>query len=199
MLSVPSDPDLAIDADTLRRGLQKRCDAQWTRPSSQSTSTNESQFLQLVGILRRRFSMILAISLLGTAVAIAAALLVAPKFTATALLVVDPIGEAKGEQSYNSTAIDEALDTHLTLISSRENLRQVIEDLSQSQPPRSPASSELSVSGATGSASAAAAPGSVRTQVDGHSTIFEMLKERFKFWLKRAEQNGATPSISQRI
>jgi polysaccharide biosynthesis transport protein len=91
-------------------------------------SVGELQFHQVTDILRRRHRLILAIAGVGTMLAIMVGLLIPPKYTATAQLLVK-IQDAGARDR----AIDEIMDTHMTLISSRDHLWHVINSFSPSK------------------------------------------------------------------
>jgi polysaccharide biosynthesis transport protein len=102
-------------------------DGRWT---GNSVNGQNLQFHQLICILRRRIGMILAIAGLGTAISAVVAIFVPPKYTATVQLVVEPqpVSPAGGRVA---SPIDEAVDTHVTLIGSRGHLRRVAMSLAQ--------------------------------------------------------------------
>lgn len=95
-----------------------------------SGSINDLHFGHIAAILRRRSGMITSIALIGMLLAIVIGLLIAPKYTATAQLVVEaPVSAA--ESAPGVSAIDVSIDTHVTLLSSPDHLQRVIESLSQ--------------------------------------------------------------------
>ncbi len=87
-------------------------------------------FYQVAGILRRRSRLILMIAGIGTVLAAGVGLLIPPKYTATALLVLELQVGTGGERALAASVIDESIDTHVTLLSSRDHLQRVIESFS---------------------------------------------------------------------
>ncbi|OCK54956.1 AAA family ATPase [Bradyrhizobium sp. LMTR 3] len=95
---------------------------------SSTSPSGELHFRQIVGILRRRSALILTIAGTGTLLAIVVGLMIPPKYTAAAQLVIEaPVVRAERAQA----ALDEAVETHVTLLSSRDHLQRVIESLLQ--------------------------------------------------------------------
>jgi polysaccharide biosynthesis transport protein len=92
----------------------------------------EPHLTQLGCILRRRRKLIVTIAALGVALAGTASLLVAPKYTATAQIVVEPEQEGPiGNRGEASRPTDQsAIDTHVTMLASRDNLGRVLDGLS---------------------------------------------------------------------
>jgi uncharacterized protein involved in exopolysaccharide biosynthesis/Mrp family chromosome partitioning ATPase len=85
-------------------------------------------FSQLVAILRRRSSLILMIAGIGTALAAVVGLLIPPRYTATTQLIVElPVNVT--ERAPGVSALAETIDTHVTLLSTRDHLQRVIESL----------------------------------------------------------------------
>jgi uncharacterized protein involved in exopolysaccharide biosynthesis/Mrp family chromosome partitioning ATPase len=84
--------------------------------------------IQLLDTLRRRRRLILTIALCGTLLATAAALLIPPKYTAGAQIIIEPT-LAAGGPSASPTAEDSAIDTHVKLLTSHDHLQRVIQSL----------------------------------------------------------------------
>jgi Mrp family chromosome partitioning ATPase/capsular polysaccharide biosynthesis protein len=118
-------------------------------------------FLHLLGILRRRVRLVLAVAICGTALVVALGFVIPAKYTAKVELLVEPQGVmAKGETGVAPTAADEpTIDTQVTLLASRDHLRRVIESLSHD------------AQGARSEATAAAGPGSATPTGAEPSTV----------------------------
>jgi succinoglycan biosynthesis transport protein ExoP len=85
-------------------------------------------FSQVAAILRRRISLILMIAGIGTALAAVVGLLIPPRYTATTQLIAEAPANTT-ERSPGVSAMAETIDTHVTLLSSRDHLQRVIESL----------------------------------------------------------------------
>jgi polysaccharide biosynthesis transport protein len=95
-----------------------------------ATGEPEVQFQQLIGILLRRRWSIIVISLLGAILAGVFGLLIPPKYTAKAQIVVEPQAVPSGAQATISQSLDElAIDTHITMLNSRNHLQKVLDIL----------------------------------------------------------------------
>jgi polysaccharide biosynthesis transport protein len=159
---------------------------------------SELHFHQVVGILARRKRLIVTIATLGTALAAIVGLLIPPKYTATAQLVIELPAGVANDRGSGVSALDERIDTHLTLISSRDHLQRVVNSLAQD--PKSSAAVPAEpqptpdVQGAT--------PPS--TTLDEHLMTTEALgfgelKRRLAIWLGGLRSNGssAVPSVEE--
>jgi succinoglycan biosynthesis transport protein ExoP len=103
------------------------------RRSSEQTMERELHFAQLVGMLRRRSRLIVTVAAIGGVLAGAVGLLIPPRYTATAQLIVESQQvDFVGGLSAVARATDEsAIDTQVTMLSSREHLQQVLDSLSR--------------------------------------------------------------------
>ena len=94
-------------------------------------SPSEFHVHQLLSILRRRRFLIFAMAICGAMLAGAAALLVPPKYTARAQVVVEPdrtvSSEAGGTLVGGVNAL--AIDTEMTMLAARDHLRAVLASL----------------------------------------------------------------------
>jgi len=88
-------------------------------------------FMQLVGILRSRRKMILTVAAVGAVLAGIIGLLLSPKYTATAQIVVEPEQAAPigGPELVSRPTDQAAIDTHVTMLTSRAHLRRVLDGL----------------------------------------------------------------------
>jgi succinoglycan biosynthesis transport protein ExoP len=103
------------------------------RRSSEQTMERELHFAQLVGMLRRRSRLIVTVAAIGGVLAGAVGLLIPPRYTATAQLIVESQQvDFVGGLSAVARATDEsAIDTQVTMLSSREHLQRVLDSLSR--------------------------------------------------------------------
>src|ERR1700730_9682986 len=98
------------------------------RPAA--TGEPEIQLRQLIGILLRRRWSIIVMSLLGAILAGVFGLLIPPKYTAKSQIVVEPQAVPSGAQAAISQSLDElAIDTHITMLNSRDHLQKVLDML----------------------------------------------------------------------
>jgi succinoglycan biosynthesis transport protein ExoP len=99
---------------------------------SEPTMDRDLHFVQLASILRRRSRLILTVAAVGSILAAAVGLLISPKYTATAQIVVEPqqVDFVDGLAAGTRATDESAIDTQVTMLSSRDHLRRVIEDLS---------------------------------------------------------------------
>lgn len=87
-------------------------------------------FQELIRILWRRRRLIFTAAAAGTALAAVIGLALPPKYTATAQLIVELPKRVVVEAGSGVSPMDEAIDTHVSLLSSRDNLRRVIDSFS---------------------------------------------------------------------
>jgi succinoglycan biosynthesis transport protein ExoP len=119
-------------------------------PSGTPSRLPDIQFYQLVGILRRRSRLILSIAAIGTTLTAVVGLLIPPRYTAKAQILVEPQQAIVGAQAADVRQIDDsAIDTHLTTIMSRDHLQQVLLSLSKDPQFRPAASGADTDPGAT--------------------------------------------------
>jgi uncharacterized protein involved in exopolysaccharide biosynthesis/Mrp family chromosome partitioning ATPase len=157
---------------------------------------DEPHLRQVIAILRRRYRLILAISGVGTVLATVVGLLIPLKYTATAQLVVELPANALSEVTGGVSLMDESIDTHVTLVSSREHLRRVLESLSQEPPgttrvsvePRTPAA-------ASGAANAAAANGSASSMAT-ETGVLEQISRNLMIWVGELQRMRRARGLS---
>ncbi|WP_426614393.1 Wzz/FepE/Etk N-terminal domain-containing protein [Bradyrhizobium sp. McL0616] len=99
-----------------------RSDFEGVRQDDQTTIASEPGVLQVIGILRRRSKLILTIAGVGTMLAGIAGLLITPKYTATAQVV-----QVQGTASLGPEALQQAVDTQVTMLTSPYHLRHVLD------------------------------------------------------------------------
>jgi Mrp family chromosome partitioning ATPase len=100
----------------------------------------EFDFAQLVRILLFRRKFIVRSAACGAIAALLLGLLIAPKYTATARIEVEPhqaVGNA-AEAPLQSNDLVTEIDTHVTRLASRDHLRRVLESLSGGSPQLGP-------------------------------------------------------------
>jgi uncharacterized protein involved in exopolysaccharide biosynthesis/Mrp family chromosome partitioning ATPase len=97
-------------------------------PFPAGQSTPGLHLAELLDILRRRRKLILTIALCGTLLAAALALLIAPKYTAAAQLIVEPAPGVNG-QSGSPTSDESLVDTQVKMMTSYDHLQRVVESL----------------------------------------------------------------------
>ena len=97
------------------------------RHAGENGSQPAGQGEQLFGVLRRRWRQILSWSLLGVTILGLGTLFFLPRYTATALLIVGGAQNASagGHLSTASTTDDTIVDTHISMLLTRESLQRV--------------------------------------------------------------------------
>src|SRR6266478_10172144 len=162
----------------------------------------ELHFDQVVAILRRRSPLILTIAGIGTVLAIIVGLLIPPKYTAMAQLVIEAPAGSAAERASGVSVMDESIDTHVTLLSSRDHLQRVIESLSQ-DPELRPAAPNTADPEPTLGASSGAPQSAVLDRPMGstatETTGLNELKRRLSVWLGPLRRSGSTavPSLEE--
>jgi uncharacterized protein involved in exopolysaccharide biosynthesis/Mrp family chromosome partitioning ATPase len=166
---------------------------------SDTSPAGELHFRQLVGILRRRSALILTIAGIGTVLAIVVGLMIPPKYTAAAQLVIEaPVARAERAQA----AVDEAIDTHVALLSSRDHLQRVIESLLQDPDFRSLASDKVTpepTSGNNRGGSGSPVLDQPASATARDTTGLSELGRRLNVWLKefRRTADTAVPRLDE--
>lgn len=155
----------------------------------------ELRFRELAAILRRRASLLSSIIIAGTLIATIVGLLIPPKYTATAQLLVDAQpGAATGSSS--AATMDEIVDTHVTLVNSREHLQHVIDSLLQIKNANAAAhNGDDATVAETASSNVTASP--VQEGEEVKRPLLEELRYRLGIWLSgpRRSLNRMVPSI----
>jgi polysaccharide biosynthesis transport protein len=161
-----------------------------TQAAGRPHLTGDLHFSEVVAILRRRSRLILAITGIGTVLAIVVGLLVPPKYTAVAQLVVSSAPAGATERT-----IDEAVDTHVTLLSSRDHLQRVIKSLRQDPKFRPAAGSTAGPEPAPGASldvSQSAASEQPTDLAAAETTGLSELKRRLNVWLAELRSSART-------
>lgn len=102
------------------------------RSADEPTAGPDFDFLQLANILFCRRKLIVTIVACTAVAALALGLLIAPKYTATARIVVE-LQQAVGagaDASLPADRLESEIDTHVASLASRDHLRRVIDSLS---------------------------------------------------------------------
>ena len=159
---------------------------------SKSTTAPEPHFQQLIGILRRRSRLILAIAAVGTILAGVAGLLVTPKYSVKAQIIVKPQGGTASPE-----AIEQIVDTHVTMLTSANHLQRVLDSLRIEPASQGSASETRTEIGATAntldgarspSAATAQAPAELIMTQPGPLS-FKELKRRLNVWIHALTRN----------
>jgi polysaccharide biosynthesis transport protein len=98
-----------------------------TRRTSDETTAGALHFRALINLLHRRSRLILTIALGGTMLVFAAGLLMPPKYTAKALIAIDP--QASGPQATAPSRDESVIETHIAILLSRDHLQRVLGNL----------------------------------------------------------------------
>jgi succinoglycan biosynthesis transport protein ExoP len=203
MLQVRFDDQTADGAAHLDKAPIVERDATGVQPSSNKPPlTGELHFDQVVAILRRRNSLILTIAGIGTLLAVVVGLLIPPKYTAIAQLVIEAPANSAAERAPGVSALDESIDTHVTLLSSRDHLQRVIESLSQSpefRPAAHNTTEPAPMPGASSDAQQSVAVDKPAFSTATETTGLSELKRRLNIWLAAFRSSGsrAVPPLEE--
>jgi polysaccharide biosynthesis transport protein len=195
MLRVRLDDHVAESATHLDRAPTAEHGATSAQPAGKPQLTGELHFTQVAGILRRRSPLILTIAGIGTVLAVVVGLLIPPKYTAIAQLVIEAPAGGAAERAPGVSVMDESIDTHVTLLSSRDHLQRVIDSLLQ-DPEFRPAARD-SVAPEPAPDASSGAPQSVALDHQAGSTATQTmglneLKRRLNIWLGVFRRSGST-------
>ncbi len=202
MLRVRLDDYAADGRAHLDKAPTAEHDAPGAQPAGKPQPAGELHFNQVIAILRRRSPLILTIAGIGTVLAIVVGLLIPPKYTAMAQLVIEAPAGSAAERASGVSALDESIDTHVTLLSSRDHLQRVIESLSQ-DPELRPAAPNTADPEPTLGASSGAPQSAVLDRPMGstatETTGLNELKRRLSVWLGPLRRSGSTavPSLEE--
>ena len=203
MLQVRLDDYAAQGTAHFDKAPMAEHEAKGVQPAGKPRPVGELHFNQVVAILRRRIALILAIAVLGTVLAIIVGLLIPPRYTAIAQLVIDAPANGAAERAPGVSVMDENIDTHVTLLSSRDHLQHVIESMQQN-PEFRPAASSPATPGSTppsasGDAPQVAASTTPASSIAAQTTTLGELEHRLNIWLGALRRSGssAVPSIEE--
>jgi uncharacterized protein involved in exopolysaccharide biosynthesis/MinD-like ATPase involved in chromosome partitioning or flagellar assembly len=162
----------------------------------------ELHFHELVGILYRRSRMILIVTVLGTMLAAIVGLLISPKYTATAEIAVEPQQGVAVGRAFSPT--DESpIDTQVTMLSSRDHLKRVLDSLSEEAEFRAAAPAAVRESAATADVAADAPSRPVVAESPADPTTTEVgslslgeLARRLKMWIGALGKGGHGTAMS---
>jgi polysaccharide biosynthesis transport protein len=148
-----------------------RHDTKSKRNHSEPTMAPEPHFHQLTNILRRRSRLILMMVAFGTILAGIAGLLITPKYTAKAQIIIEP----QAAVLVSPQAVEQAVDTHVTMLTASNHLQRVVDSFRGAAP-------EAGAS-ATSPVAAVEAPAKpVATEVGPLS--FKELTRRLSIWIR---------------
>jgi succinoglycan biosynthesis transport protein ExoP len=102
-------------------------DAGAPQRSGNQTAAGELHFRELINLLRRRSRLILTMALCGAMLVFSAGLVIPPKYTAKAQIAIDP--QSSGGQPAAPTRDEAVLETHMTMLLSRDHLQRVLANL----------------------------------------------------------------------
>jgi polysaccharide biosynthesis transport protein len=102
-------------------------DAGAIRRPSDETPAGEFHFRELLSLLGRRSRLVLTIALCGAMLAFAVGLLMPPKYTAKALIAIDP--QSSGAQAAAPSRDQAVIEMHIAMLYSRDHLQQVVDGL----------------------------------------------------------------------
>jgi polysaccharide biosynthesis transport protein len=176
--------------------------AERTQPSGKPQHVGELHFHEVFAILRRRRPMILTIGAIGTVLAILVGLLIPPKYTATAQLVIEAPANSAVERAPGVSALDESIDTHVTLLSSRDHLQRVIESLlhdPEFHPAARDAAAPEPTRGASDETSRSVDLNQPTGMTEPETTGLSELMRRLNIWLEAFRRSGSTavPSLEE--
>jgi polysaccharide biosynthesis transport protein len=134
--------------------------------------------------------------------AIVVGLLIPPKYTATAQLVTEAPANSAIERAPGVSALDESIDTHVTLLSSRDHLQRVIESLLQDpefRPAARDAPDPAPRRGATDDRSRPVTLNQRTGTAETEATGLSELMRRLNIWLEAFRRSGSTavPSLEE--
>ena len=163
--------------------------------TNKSAPPADREFRELIAILRRRFRLVAAVAMAGAIIAAIVGLTISPRYIATAQIMVErPLGN---ERPVRPGEMDETVDTHVTLLKSRDHLQRVLDSLSQefeAPPATLPAAQPELEAGASspGSNGAASSSGMARSIVD-------TVQQRASIWVTAlsSARGGSVPSIDE--
>lgn len=121
------DRDIAYRIASDIQPIRNIYNSGYTQPDDTQAASG-LYLIELLDTLRRRRRLILTIALCGTLLASAAALLIAPKYTAAAQIIVEPTQSASGA-SASPASEDSAIDTQVKLLTSHDQLQRVVKSL----------------------------------------------------------------------
>ncbi len=194
-----NDADRTVD---LKQPSAAEQDAYYMRRGSSPKPAAEIHFHQLTSLLWRRRSLVLSIAATGTMMAAVVGLLIPPKYTAVAQLIVQPPAGMLNERPLDAATMDQSIDTHVTLLGSRDHLRRVIESLSKDSD--SPARTDSPPKGEATAASSYDARRSVIADEPAAATATETtplneFKHHLILWINELRPSGKTdvPSLEE--
>jgi polysaccharide biosynthesis transport protein len=163
-------------------GVPSGPDVESERQNGKPTIAPEPHFQQLIGILRRRSRFILTMAAFGTILAGVTSLMITPKYTAMAQLIVEP----QAATLTNPDALQQAIDTHVTTLTSASHLHHVIDSFADEpgfQVPASETATE-SAGGPDGDARSQSSATKQPITTEAEPLSLKELKRRLKVWVR---------------
>ncbi|KFC70979.1 Lipopolysaccharide biosynthesis protein [Bosea sp. LC85] len=154
------------------------------------TAIQDQSFLDVARVLYRRRLMILTASVLGAMLAALVGLAIPPKYTAVAQLVVEPPQGSSGGRAL-SPAEEININTHIAMLSSRDQMARVLDSLSSGAAARTAPSADI-VSPSVGDG---AADDAITNPARGLSPT--ELTRRLKLWTGFRGQSDARLNVEQ--
>jgi succinoglycan biosynthesis transport protein ExoP len=131
MLIARADAYPSDGAERIDRPTSPSSDVGSAHCLNERAMAHELSFIQLMSILRRRRGLILTMAAVGAALAGTIGLLIPPNYVATAQIVVEPQqADIIGGSPATRTTDESAIDTQVTMLSSRDHLWRVLDSLS---------------------------------------------------------------------
>ena len=121
------DRDIAYRIASDIQPIRNIYNAKYGQPSDAQAAPGP-YLIELLDTLRRRRRLILTVAFCGTLLASAAALMIAPKYTAAAQIIVESTQGANSPSS-SPASDDSAIDTHVKLLTSHDHLQRVVKSL----------------------------------------------------------------------
>lgn len=121
------DRDIAYRIASDIQPIRNIYNTRYTQPGD-AQAARGPYLIELLDTLRRRRRLILSVALCGTLLASVAALMIAPKYTAAAQIIVEPTQGSNGLTA-SPTSEDSAIDTQVKLLTSHDHLQRVVKSL----------------------------------------------------------------------
>lgn len=154
--------------------------------NGESPMGSEPQFQQLIGVLHRRGRLILTMAACGTILALVIGLLITPKYSAKAQIIIEP----RSATLLSPEAVQQVIDTHVTMLTSANHLQHVVDSVRNNPDSRGAVSESRTKAGASAGGlddDARSRPASSRAPVSPMTTAagtlnLSELKRRLSVW-----------------
>lgn len=165
-------------------------DVESDQQDGKPTLAPEMHLQQLIGILRRRRRLILTIAALGTILAGVTGLVITPKYIAKAELIVEPQATLTTPEAF-----EQAIDTHVTMLTSASQINRVIDSFPELQGPASKAATDLA-----GDARSQSAATQQPITPEAGPLGFKELKRRLNLWVRAlTRKRGVYDEVARRL